>query len=36
VTVQSRGTDRYGRTVALVVLPDGRTLNHELVRTGFA
>jgi endonuclease YncB( thermonuclease family) len=36
VTVQPRGTDRYGRTVALVVLPDGRTLNHELVRTGFA
>ena len=36
VTVQPRGTDRYGRTVALVVLPDGRILNHELVRSGYA
>jgi hypothetical protein len=36
VTVQPRDIDRYGRTVALVVLPDGRTLNHELVRSGFA
>jgi len=35
-TVQPPGTDRYGRTVALVMLPDGRTLNHELVRSGFA
>ena len=32
VTVQSRDTDRYGRTVALVVLPSGQILNHELVR----
>jgi endonuclease YncB( thermonuclease family) len=29
-------TDRYGRTIAEVVLPDGRSLNHELVRLGFA
>jgi endonuclease YncB( thermonuclease family) len=36
VTVRPVTTDRYGRTVALVVLPDGRTLNHELVRSGFA
>ena len=36
VTIQPRGTDRYGRTVALVVLPDGRPLNHELVRSGLA
>jgi micrococcal nuclease len=36
VTIQPRDTDRYGRTVALVVLPDGWTLNHELVRSGFA
>jgi endonuclease YncB( thermonuclease family) len=36
VTVQPRGTDRYGRTVAVVLLPDGRNLNHELVRSGYA
>jgi micrococcal nuclease len=36
VTVRHLGTDRYHRSVALVVLPDGRLLNHELVRSGFA
>jgi micrococcal nuclease len=36
VSVRPIDTDRYGRTVALVVLPDGRTLNHELVRQGLA
>lgn len=30
------GTDRYGRTVGTIILPDGRTLNQELVRGGFA
>ena len=29
-------TDRYGRTVADVILADGRILNHELVRAGLA
>lgn len=28
--------DQYGRSVALVLLPDGRTLNEELVREGHA
>jgi endonuclease YncB( thermonuclease family) len=28
--------DRYGRTVGEVILPDGRVLNHELVRAGLA
>ncbi len=28
--------DRYGRTVGEVLLPDGRSLNHELVRAGLA
>jgi micrococcal nuclease len=28
--------DRYGRAVAQVVLPDGRALNHELLRAGYA
>ncbi len=28
--------DRYGRTVGEIILPDGRNLNHELVKNGFA
>ena len=36
VKVQRRDTDRYGRTVADVILPDGRSLNQELVRQGMA
>ncbi len=34
VTVQVLDRDRYGRTVAEVLLPDGRSLNRELVRAG--
>ncbi len=36
VTVQGVDRDRYGRTVGVVLLPDGRSLNHELVRAGLA
>ena len=36
VTVQVVDLDRYGRTVGEVLLPDGRSLNHELVRAGLA
>ncbi len=36
VTVQVVDRDRYGRTVGEVLLPDGRSLNHELVRAGLA
>jgi hypothetical protein len=36
VTVRLLSTDRYRRSIALVVLPDGRILNNELVRSGFA
>ena len=36
VTVVVRGYDRYGRVVAEIILPDGRNLNHEIVRAGFA
>jgi micrococcal nuclease len=36
VTILPRDTDRYGRTVADVDLPDGRSLNHELVSQGMA
>lgn len=28
--------DRYGRTVGTIILPDGRSLNEELIRNGFA
>ena len=36
VTVHPSRKDRYGRTVADVILPDGSILNHELVRRGAA
>ncbi len=36
VTVQVLDRDRYRRTVGEVILPDGRSLNHELVRAGLA
>lgn len=35
VTVLSVGKDRYSRTLATIVLPDGKNLNHELVRDGW-
>lgn len=36
VVVRARGTDAYGRLLAEVILPDGRSLNRELVRAGHA
>jgi len=36
VTVRPESRDRYGRLVAWVVLPDGRTLNEILVAEGLA
>ncbi|MBV6434029.1 MAG: Thermonuclease [Bryobacteraceae bacterium] len=36
VTLRTHGKDRYGRTIAEVILPDGRNLNHEIVRAGLA
>ena len=36
VRILPRSTDRYGRTVAEVTLPDGRSLNQEMVREGCA
>lgn len=36
VTVRDHGTDRYGRLLGEVVLPDGPVLNQELLRSGFA
>ncbi len=36
VTVVEQARDRYGRTVGEVLLPDGTSLNRELVRRGYA
>jgi micrococcal nuclease len=36
VTVREVDKDRYGRTVAEVVLPDGKSMNREMVRGGMA
>jgi len=36
VTVQVKDTDKYRRTIANVLLPDGRVLNRELVAAGLA
>jgi endonuclease YncB( thermonuclease family) len=36
VKVREVDKDRYGRTVAEVTLPDGHSLNHEMVRGGMA
>jgi len=36
VRVEQTDIDRYGRTVATVYLPDGTSLNEELVKNGYA
>ena len=36
VVVKATGRDRNGRLLGEVVLPDGRSLNQELVRAGYA
>ena len=36
VTVYGDKRDRYGRRLAEVLLPDGRSLNQELIKAGFA
>ena len=36
VTIWVRDTDRYGRTVALVILPSGKVLQEELLKNGLA
>lgn len=35
VTIHNTGKDKYGRTVATVVLPSGKNLNHDLVKDGW-
>ncbi len=36
VIVKANGKDRYDRTLAHVILPDGKELNRELVQAGLA
>lgn len=36
VKVEVRNVDRYGRVVGLVILPDGKILNEELLKAGLA
>lgn len=36
VTVAAEDTDRYGRIIGEVILPDGRSLNREIVKEGYA
>ena len=35
VTLQTYGLDKYGRTIADVILPDGTNVNHTLVKDGW-
>jgi micrococcal nuclease len=35
VTLQIHGKDKYGRTLADVLLQDGANINHELVKDGW-
>lgn len=36
VRLITHNKDRYGRTVGTIILPDGRSLNEELIKNGFA
>ncbi len=36
VTVREEGTDKYGRTLGEVTLPDGRDFSEEMLRAGYA
>ena len=35
VTLQTYGKDKFGRTIADALLPDGTNVNHELVKDGW-
>ena len=35
VTLQTHGHDKYKRTIADVILPDGTNVNHTLVKDGW-
>ena len=36
VKLQKTGEDRYGRTLGYIILPDGRNLNKEMLKAGYA
>lgn len=36
VTVNVTDTDRYGRSIGDITLPDGKSLNREVVKAGYA
>ncbi len=36
VTVRDTGMDNYGRTMAWIVLPDGRDFSEEMLKAGYA
>jgi micrococcal nuclease len=36
VTLQKTGEDKYGRTLGYIILPDGRNLNKEMLKGGYA
>jgi endonuclease YncB( thermonuclease family) len=36
VTIETKGTDPRGRTIAVVTLPDGNSLNKQLLEQGLA
>jgi micrococcal nuclease len=36
VIIRARDTDRYGRTVAEVILPDGRLMSREMIKQGMS
>ena len=36
VKLNAKGNDRYGRTIGEIILPDGKSLNKELVAKGYA
>jgi micrococcal nuclease len=36
VTLQKSGEDKYGRTLGYILLPDGKNLNKEILRAGYA
>lgn len=36
VELIEKGKDRYGRVIGIIILPDGRSLNEEVIRQGYA
>lgn len=36
VSVYVNDTDRYGRSIGEIILPDGKNLNREIVKAGYA